>query len=186
MEFLTDLAGGSGIIGSIVGAVGGIAAAFVKLKTLKENNRHGFAMAELAGNQEVARAAAALKIVEVEGAIKTDLAIEESLQSSFEHDAAMGSWLKGRELGKFATAILATAEFIRMMMRPVLTLASVIYVFRMYGGYMDIADAQYLTAEVLVEQITMVGSAILLLATVSFTWWFADRSVSKALTKKLT
>ena len=39
--------------------------------------------------------------------------------------------------------------------------------------------------EKLAEQITMVGSAIILLATTAFTWWFADRSVSKALTKKL-
>lgn len=185
MEFLTDIAGGSGIIGSFVGAIGGIAAAFVKLKTLKETNRHSFAMAELAGSQEVERATAALRMVEVEGAIKTDLAIEESLQSSFDHDASIGSWLQGRELGAFATAVMATAEFIRMMMRPALTLVSVLYVFHIYGDYMDLADETALTADVLAEQITMVGSAILLLATTSFTWWFADRSVSKALTRKL-
>lgn len=186
MEFLTSIPGVSGIFGTIFGVIGGIASAVVKLKTLKESNRHSFVMSELAGSQEVARAEAALKVVQVEGAIKTDLAIEESLQESFKHDASMGAWLKGRELGKFATAVLAFAEFIRMMMRPGLTLASVLYVFHIYGGYMELAEGQVvLTAEILAEQITMVGSAILLLATTSFTWWFADRSVSKALTKKL-
>jgi len=59
MEFLADIAGGSGIIGSIVGAVGGIASAFVKLKTLKESNRHNFEMTKLGGEQEVSRAVAA-------------------------------------------------------------------------------------------------------------------------------
>lgn len=185
MEFLTELAGGSGIFGTIFGTIGGIASAFVKLKTLKESNRHNFVMAELAGNQEVERATAALKMVEVEGAIQTDLSIEESLQESFKHDASIGAWLQGRELGPFATAVMATAEFVRMMMRPLLTLASVIYVFNIYGDYMDLATEQGMTSEVIVEQITMVASAILLLATTSFTWWFADRSVSKALTKKL-
>ena len=185
MEFLADIAGGSGIIGSIVGAVGGIASAFVKLKTLKESNRHNFEMTKLGGEQEVSRAVAALKMVEVEGAIKTDLAIEESLQSSFEHDSSMGAWLKGKDLGPIATAVMATAEFIRMMMRPVLTLASVAYVFHIYGEYMDLDAAQSMTVDQLAVQIATIVSTIILLATVSFTWWFADRSVSKALTKKL-
>lgn len=185
MDFLADIAGGSGIFGSIIGVVGGIASAFVKLKTLKETNRHSFVMSELAGNQEVARAEAALKVVQVEGAIKTDLAIEESLQESFKHDASMGAWLRGRELGKFATAVLATAEFVRMMMRPVLTLWATIYVFRMYGWHITLASQSELPVEILSNQMTMVGAAILLLATTGFTWWFADRSVSKALTKKL-
>ncbi len=187
MDFLTDLAtgGAGGIIGSIVGAIGGIASAFVKLKTLKETNRHGFVMAELAGNQEVERATAALKMVKVEGAIKTDLAIEESLQASFAHDSSMGAWLKGKELGWFAMAVMSTAEFIRMMMRPVLTLASVGYVFHIYGEYMDLAGAQQMSAEALQLQISTIVTTIILLATVSFTWWFADRSVSKALTKRL-
>lgn len=187
MEFLANIASGGagGIIGSIVGAVGGIASAFVKLKTLKEGNRYNFAMAELAGNQEVQRAEAALKITRVEGAIQTDLAIEESLQESFKHDASMGAWLKGKELGSIATAVMATAEFIRMMMRPVLTLASVMYVFHIYSDYMDLENAKDMTAEALQIQIATIVSTIILLATVSFTWWFADRSVSKALTKKL-
>lgn len=187
MEFLADIASGGagGVIGSIVGALGGIASAFVKLKTLKESNRHGFAMAQLAGNQEVERATAALKMVEVEGAIKTDLAVEQSLQASFEHDASIGAWLQGRELGKFATAVMATAEFIRMMMRPILTLAAVTYVFSIYGDYMDMDAAKNMTPEALQLQIATIVSTIVLLATVSFTWWFADRSVSKALTKKL-
>lgn len=188
MGFLADIVGGSsGIIGSIVGAVGGLVSAFVKLKTLKETNRHSFVMAELGGMQEVARAEAAMKIVQVEGAIKVDLASEESLQASFKHDTSLGSWLQGRELGWFGTMMLSIAEFVRMMMRPVLTLTAFIYVFKIYGGYMELADGQeVLTADVLAQQIAMVGSVILLLATTSFTWWFADRSVSKALTKKLT
>ncbi len=187
MDFLANLASGGagGIIGSIVGAVGGIASAFVKLKTLKEGNRHSFVMAELAGNQEVSRATAALKMIEVEGAIKTDLAIEESLQSSFAHDSSLGAWLKGKDLGKFATAVLSTAEFIRMMMRPVLTLMSVFYVFHIYGEYMDLESAKSMSSDALANQINVIVSTIILLATVSFTWWFADRSVSKALTKKL-
>lgn len=187
MEFFANIASGgaAGIIGSIVGAIGGIASAFIKLKTLKESNRHSFGMAELAGNQEVSRAEAALKMVEVEGAIKTDLAIEESLQSSFAHDSSLGAWLKGKELGWFAMAVMSTAEFIRMMMRPVLTLASVAYVFHIYGDYMDLKAAKEMSAEALQIQITTIVSTIILLATVSFTWWFADRSVSKALTKKL-
>lgn len=187
MEFLANIASGGagGIIGSLVGAIGGIASAFVKLKTLKESNRHYFVMAELAGNQEVSRATAALKMVEVEGAIKTDLAIEESMQASFAHDSSLGAWLKGKDLGWFATAVLSTAEFIRMMMRPVLTLASVWYVFHIYGDYMDLDAAKDMTAETLQIQIETIVSTIILLATVSFTWWFADRSVSKALTKKL-
>lgn len=185
MEFLADIAGSGGIIGSVVGALGGIASAFVKLKTLKEGNRHSFVMAELAGNQEVSRAEAALQMVQVEGAIKADLAVEESLQESFRHDSSIGAWLKGKDLGKFATAVMATAEFIRMMMRPVLTLASVMYVFHIYGEFMDLAGAQAMTADALTAQITMIVNTIILLATTSFTWWFADRSVSKALTKKL-
>ena len=186
MEFLADLAGSGGPFGAIFGTIGGLVSGFLKFKTLKETNRHGFVMAELAGNQEVARAEAALKVVQVEGAIKTDLAIEESLQESFKHDAAMGAWLKGRELGWFTTFILSLAEFVRMMMRPVLTLVAFIYVFKLYGGYMELAGPETLTAEVLAQQIAMVGATILLLATTAFTWWFADRSVSKALTKKLT
>jgi len=187
MSFLADIAtcGAGGIVGSIVGAVGGIASAFVKLKTLKENNKHSFAMSELAGNQEVKRAEAALQMVQVEGAIKTDLAIEDSLQKSFEHDSAMGSWLKGKELGWFGTAVMATAEFVRMMMRPTLTLAAVGYVFHMYGDYMDLASEASMTGEALQAQIATIVTTIILLATVSFTWWFADRSVSKQLTKKL-
>ena len=188
MEFLTDIAtgGASGIIGSIVGAVGGIASAFVKLKTMKEHNRHSFVMAELGGRQEVERAEASLKVVQVEGALKADLAIEESLQASFKHDTEIGSWLKGREMGKFAIAVMSTAEFIRMMMRPVLTLASVAYVFHIYGDYMQLEGAQNMTSEALQAQIATIVSTIILLATVSFTWWFADRSVAKAPTKKLT
>ncbi len=188
MEFLANIASGGvgGIIGSLVGAIGGIASAFVKLKTLKESNRHSFVMSELAGNQEVAVAEAALKMVEVEGAIKIDVASEESMQASFEHDSSLGAWLKGKDLGWFAMAVLSTAEFIRMMMRPVLTLASVWYVFHIYGDYMDLAAAQEMSAEALQIQISTIVSTIILLATVSFTWWFADRSVSKALTKKLT
>ena len=187
MEFLANLAGGAGggIIGTIVGAVGGIASAFVKLKTLKESNRHGFEMAQLAGNQEVSRAEAALKMIEVDGAIKADLAIEQTMQASLAHDSSMGAWLRDRELGWFATAVLSTAEFVRMMMRPVLTLASVWYVFHIYGEYMDLDAAKDMTAEALQAQIAMIVSTIILLATVSFTWWFADRSVAKALTKKL-
>jgi len=97
----------------------------------------------------------------------------------------MGAWLKGKDLGPIATAVMATAEFIRMMMRPVLTLASVAYVFHIYGEYMDLDAAKSMTADQLAVQIATIVSTIILLATVSFTWWFADRSVSKALTKKL-
>lgn len=183
MDFLSGLAGGG--IGSIIGAVGGIASAFLKLKTLKESNRHSFVMSELAGSQEVKRAEAALHMIEVEGAIKTDLAIEESLQSSFKHDASLGAWMQGRELGWFGTAVMSAAEFVRMMMRPGLTLASVLYVFSMYGDYLSLAAGTELSPEVIAEQLTMVASTILILATTSFTWWFADRSVSKALVKKL-
>ena len=186
MEFLTSIASGSGIFGSLIGSIAGIATAFVKLKTLKENNRHSHSMSLLAGKQEVARANAALELVKPEGAIQTDLAIEDSLQKSFEHDAAIGSWLKGRELGPVSTAVMILAEFVRMMMRPVLTCASIVYVFLIFDDYMDLAGDTAMSAELLAEQITMVGSAIILLATTAFTWWFADRSVSKALTKKLT
>ena len=185
MEFLADIAGGSGIFGTLFGAIGGIASAVVKLKTLKEQNRHAFIMAELAGNQEIAVAEAELRKVETEGAIAAELKAEESLQASFQHDASIGAWLQSQELGPITRGIMVTAEFVRMMMRPVLTVAAVIYTFRMYGGYFDLATAAELDKAILEQQLTMIASAILLLATTAFTWWFADRSVSKALQKKL-
>jgi hypothetical protein len=125
-------------------------------------------------------------MIETEGAIKADLAIEQTLQKSFEHDTSIGSWLKGRELGWFGMFVMSTAEFVRMMMRPVLTMASVWYVFSIYGDYMDLDAAKSMGADALAKQIELIVSTIILLATVSFTWWFADRSVAKALAKKLT
>lgn len=186
MEFLADLASGSGPIGALVGTIGGIASAFVKYKTLKESNRHSFAMAELAGSQEVARAEAALHMKKVEGAIKTDLAIEASLQESFKHDAAIGSWLQGREMGPITTGLLAAGEFVRMMMRPVLTLWVTIKLLYMYDEQVQIMKASAIDAVAMVGLVELIAQTIVLLATTAFTWWFADRSVAKALTKKLS
>ena len=187
MGFLADLVGGagSGVLGSLIGSLAGLGTAFVKLKTLKETNKHTHAMSLLAGKQEVERALAALKVVEVDGAIATDLAIEATLQESYEHDAPIGAWAKGRDLGKVSTFFLVLGDFVKTMMRPVLTTGAIVYVFVIFQDYMDLVGPDTLSAEQLASMISMLTSAIIVLATTAFTWWFADRSVSKAMTAKL-
>lgn len=178
MELLTSLASGSGIIGTLAGGLGGIVSAFVKYKTLKETNRHAQKMQELANAQQ-------LQQVKIEGEIKTDLAAEKSLQASLSHDASLGGWLHGRELGPVAMFFFTLAEFVRMLMRPVLTIYAFVYVITLSKEYMQAAREEGLAGVAVLAQVDMVASTIMLLATVSFTWWFADRSVSKSLARRL-
>ncbi len=189
MEFLTDLAAGagSGIVGAFVGLLGGIGSAFVKYKTLRESNRHQFAMAELAGNQAVAEANAQLQRIRTEGEAAEAIEVQESLQASFQHDSSIGSWLQGRELGRWSTGVLVFVESIRMLMRPVITLGFACYVAVMYHDHFALVaqSGHIVPIDQLMAHTAAMANAIILMAVTAVGWWFADRSVQKALSKRL-
>lgn len=185
MDILTQFAG-SGILGTIGGILGSLGTGILKYKTAKMQNQHDLAMAKLAGDQELAMHKAEVQKITVEGDISRELAAEQTLQASFEHDAKLSDALAGVKLSPAQAWIMVFVESIRRLMRPALTLTSVGYVMYIFSSYWGhLSQLNQLPADAILDQLILVMSAIVALATMAGSWWFGDRSLQKHVASRM-
>lgn len=177
---------GSGIVGTITGALGGIASAFVKYKTRKLEVEHEFRMTELNQLHEISLHKAEVQKVQIEGQIQQGLAEEASLQASYQHDAALGAELKGLATTPAQGWVLVIANALRMIMRPILTLGTFSFVMYVFGQYwVALSGVELLPVDQLLKMTNYLLMAVISIMTMAASWYFADRSTHKQLNARL-
>ena len=185
MDILTQLAGG-GFLGTIGGILGSLGTSIVEYKNLKLKLAHELSITKLNGQLELSGRKMDLQGKRIEGEIQTALATEQSLQASFKHDAAIGAWMSAEHASWGQRWLMTSVDSMRKSVRPILTFGTVIYVMFTYGRHWRlILASDGVPLDTILQQAQMIMSAIIAMATMSFSWWFADRQLQKRMTEKL-
>ncbi|MFH1982251.1 MAG: hypothetical protein ABIL58_10420 [Pseudomonadota bacterium] len=201
---LGAVAGGlfTGGLGAITGLFGSIVTGWVKLKTLKEVNRHDEVMVKAQSDASIAEIKANIRRDEVQtqGAIElkeADGFIQSSLlatQKQFITGDVLTS-LTGNEsaflrwVGAFVTVVMAFADALSATMRPFMTyylLCASTWVTYLAWKLATAANGgAAMTAAFAQNLLTQVILTILYLTVTAVTWWYCDRRQAKDLDKIL-
>jgi len=167
MEWLTGL-----LSGGLIGAIGGIATGWLKLKEKRADQEHEIKMRDMDKQLMVAEAENAVRLEQA----RAQTAIEQGAADAFtaSQAAARVDIPAGiaEKVSPRVADIFVLGEFAKGMVRVLLTILS--FAFVVYFGFQGIAEA----AKDGKLALTCVKSVIFM-AELSGGWWFAQRQMNK-------
>lgn len=118
------------------------------------------------------------KVAQIEGDASIGVEAQKAFGQSLAADRATYLTADLAKESRFATVILAVLEFLRGVVRPVLTIILVWMSWKLYEQTDAILSAQgiQLSAEILQTQLLLIVQTLLYLSTTVVTWWFGVRN----------
>jgi hypothetical protein len=191
LETITSMisGGGLGVIGGLVGTIitswSEIAKRKADLDILRENNKQTQLLAaqeqthQLAMAQQTAKAQE--RVADIEAAARSVEAASLDFRASHESDRATYLDPVAQQKSRFATWLMAIAEFCRAMIRPSATVYALALYTMMLLWVRELVRLSTVTmtatlAEKIILEVVFTGTAIV---TCTVTWWFGSRAMAR-------
>lgn len=173
VEFLGD-ALGSILSGGATGLLGSALTMFGEMRKQKMVQAHEAEMERLAQASMKLEASLELERARTEAQAAQDIEAAKAFTASYDHDKR--AYLTGK-LGTFGRGAMGTVDFLRGIVRPVVTFAMIWMVYKVYSRVdAIIGGLEALPKDELVSIYNQIVLAIIYIGVTVVLWWFGTRT----------